>query len=918
MSDDIGLVKVSARSLIDQIFTGHDGDESRVAIVGFKDPGEDTTILSFTNQATAADREAAALTAINSIEVSGGGDTPEGHYSALLYALTGAVGAWREDVNVRRIVLFSDAPPKDQYLQAQVEAAARDLGFSIPSLAMSVSEDGLASRIDVSAVAADGTPINRSVEIYTVLVGSDSSASTALQTIADANRGLQFFASDASGVVDSLIDAVTTPYLVAANGTAGDDTLFGTLVGDRIVGGAGSDTIYANAGDDYILGQAGADRLYGGPGNDRLDGGTGDDILTGDDGDDTYLVDSAGDRIVEIPGAGNDTAIASVNYTLPSNVERLELAGTTLNGTGGAGANTLIGNASNNVLDGGDGADVMIGRGGNDIYFVDNALDVPLETANDGTDQVWALINGYTLTDNVEALVLLAGVVSGNGNASRNTLVGNASANILDGGGNADSMSGRAGDDIYYVDDPGDVVGEVAGEGTDTIRTFVSYALPANVERIELLGSAANADGNSAANTLIGSDGGNSLNGNGGADLMIGRGGDDVYYVDNGGDVVLESPGGGYDRVLAYVSTTLTDNVERLELLSNVANGTGNADVNTIIGNVSDNIINGGGGADVMIGRAGNDTYFVDNPGDFPLETAGDGVDQVWSFVNYQLPDNVENLQIYGTATNATGNGGANTIIGNSNANLINGGGGADVMVAGPGDDIYFVDNPGDQVIEIAGEGNADAVWSFIDYTLPANIERLELVSTTAINGSGNSGANTIIGNDNNNVINGNGGADLMIGRGGNDIYFMDNGSDVVLESSGGGYDQVWSYVSATLTDNVEGLTLLGGALNGAGNAGANIIVGNTQNNILTGNGGADTFVLHSGFGRDSITDFGAGPALDDVIQFSDGLFSSFSDVMLHATQSGADVLISHDAANVLTLAHVSLANLQANDFLLV
>jgi hypothetical protein len=57
--------------------------------------------------------------------------------------------------------------------------------------------------------------------------------------------------------------------------------------------------------------------------------------------------------------------------------------------------------------------------------------------------------------------------------------------------------------------------------------------------------------------------------------------------------------------------------VEILNLLNGggAINGTGNALNNTINGNSSNNIIDGGTGA-LMAGAAGNDTYFVDNPGD--------------------------------------------------------------------------------------------------------------------------------------------------------------------------------------------------------------------------------------------------------------------------------------------------------------
>jgi Ca2+-binding RTX toxin-like protein len=81
----------------------------------------------------------------------------------------------------------------------------------------------------------------------------------------------------------------------------------------------------------------------------------------------------------------------------------------------------------------------------------------------------------------------------------------------------------------------------------------------------------------------------------------------------------------------------------------------------------------------------------------------------------------------------------------------------------------------------------------------------------------------------------------------------VDSAGDIVteLDFPDSGIDTILTMVTlAALPDNVEKLTLLGGALNGTGNALANTIVGNAAANILNGLAGVDT--LNGGGGNDT------------------------------------------------------------------
>ena len=208
-----------------------------------------------------------------------------------------------------------------------------------------------------------------------------------------------------------------------------------------------------------------------------------------------------------------------------------------------------------------------------------------------------------------------------------------------------------------------------------------------------------------------------------------------------------------------------------------------------------------------------------------------------------------------------SGLGGNDLISAGEGDDLIDGGLGADSMTGGGGDDLYVVDNPGDQVIEVPG-GGTDTVEAEIDYTLPAEVERLSLAGG-ALSGAGNALANILVGNAAANSLNGAAGADVMKGGAGDDLYVVDLVADAVVELAEQGTDTVRSSASYTLPDHVEHLTLSGGGnVGGSGNALANTITGNGGNNRLDGKAGADT--MAGGKGHDLYV---VGSATDRVVE---------------------------------------------------
>lgn len=205
------------------------------------------------------------------------------------------------------------------------------------------------------------------------------------------------------------------------------------------------------------------------------------------------------------------------------------------------------------------------------------------------------------------------------GLGGKDTLNGLAGNDILSGGSGNDLMVGGTGDDYYIVTETGDVVKELSGEGIDTVQTSVNYTLPANVEKLTLVGNGGNLNGtgNSLSNTIYGNSGNNRLNGMGGADTMSGGAGNDTYVVDDPNDKLIENNGEGTDTVETALGYTLGANLENLVLTgSGDSAGIGNELDNHLIGNSGANLLDGGFGADLMSGGLGNDTYVVDNPGD--------------------------------------------------------------------------------------------------------------------------------------------------------------------------------------------------------------------------------------------------------------------------------------------------------------
>src|SRR4051812_1193898 len=208
-----------------------------------------------------------------------------------------------------------------------------------------------------------------------------------------------------------------------------------------------------------------------------------------------------------------------------------------------------------------------------------------------------------------------------------------------------------------------------------------------------------------------------------------------------------------------------------------------------------------------------------------------------------QLTDNAANTLTGSTgADHLSGFGGNDSLAGKSGNDLIfggdgndtlDGGAGADMLVGNAGDDVYLVDQTGDVVIELAGEGHDVVVATAASYTLADNVEDLYFAGTGGFSGTGNSLGNRLAGGS---------GIDTLAGGAGDDVYEVQQSADVVIEGLNQGHDAVLSWAASyTLPDNVEDLYFYGtGNFSGSGNALNNTMGGGAGNDHLSGGEGDD------------------------------------------------------------------------------
>ena len=631
------------------------------------------------------------------------------------------------------------------------------------------------------------------------------------------------------------------------NGNGGDDKLYGGP-------GGGNDTLMGDGGDDMLFGGRGNDELHGDDGDDMLHGGAGDDIFYGGAGSDMIYADD-GDSVINgwvktPPADDGDTdanesleAVSDPRTADTVSYERLEEAVTKTLGAGGItnieniigtdeDADTLTGDAGDNVIEGRDGGDVLDGAGnpaanarGDTVSYSssDRGVNITLDPTTPGAAAT-VVSGGHASGDTVTGFENVTGSVHDDdltGGSGDNMLMGLDGDDELSGLAGADTLEGGAGEDEL---DGGNA--DAATNGADTDNDTLSYAHSDAGVRVDL-----------KTNDVSGGH----------------ANGDEVEFFDNGVEVTATEA--------APIAATTTDAaLTQNTQVSSFESVTGSMHNDRLAGDHRMNVLNGGEGDDTLSGRGGADRL-IGGPGADRLDggssESSTGVQHIdWAVYRGMmiLPDmkgvTVDLDEMEGTAGDAEGD----TLV---NIELVWGSTGDDMFIASEGVDLIHGDEGNDTVsyersdmgVNVSltddnnsGIANTDApadtdlgtaihyIVDGADVTVADATDAQKEGNTNGAAGDRLGGIENLTGSSKVDTLVGDTSPNVLTGMGGNDML---TGGD---ETTGG--DKLYG------GDGKD-------TLNGGG--GDDMLNGGAGNDTLNGGLGLDTFVFSPGNGDDEI-----------------------------------------------------------------
>jgi Ca2+-binding RTX toxin-like protein len=509
-------------------------------------------------------------------------------------------------------------------------------------------------------------------------------------------------------------------------------------------------------------------------------------------------------------------------------------AGDTLNGgaeddtlNGLAGDDFLYGNAGNDTLNGGEGDDQLFGGPGNDtIDGGSGALDYARYDNANGAVNVNLALGTASGADGVDSLLNLDGVT---GSAFADTLVGSANNDFIEGGLGNDYLDGGLGVDY---------LGHQLATGSVTV-SLASGATAGAAGNDVLLGF----------ENVGGSPFNDFLTGNTGNNILEGMAGDDVLDGGNGGDGASYYHAGGGVTVTLNQGATPGDanGADGHDVLLNMENVYGSQYADTLVGNSASNYINGydgddvidgAGGADTLVGGLGRERFVVR-----PLDGA------VITITDFQVGVKADGLDVSQLLADSAA-GAAYSYNSDPFAKGI----------------LRVQQSSGNTLLQWDADGSGPKEWqtlAILENVTAATLVAQNFIGVPVLGGDqadtllGDIWSDVIIAGGGDDTLDGGGGADRMEGGKGADTYFVDNLADLVLEADnaaaqapdarpgldlGSAIDKVVASVTFSLTAFVENLDLAAGAgdLAGSGNALDNTLLGNDGRNNLTGAGGND------------------------------------------------------------------------------
>jgi Ca2+-binding RTX toxin-like protein len=755
-------------------------------------------------------------------------------------------------------------------------------------------------------------------------------------------------------------------------GGTGNDTLKGSIGNNILDGGDGNDTFFSSTdGEDTIIGGSGDDSIYTWSGIAIVDGGTGDDDIDISsstvtihydlgDGNDTVDVKHSDDssynnKVIFGAGISPDevtvTRASSTSTTLlltfkdggtlrlydvfhygPNHFtfgelhfadgtvwnwesfnkmrfesagdEGEELAGTlgddTINGRGGddtidgySGDDHLIGGAGNDDLFGGEGDDHLEGGAGNDKlsgWTGNNILD-----GGDGNDII------YSATDGVDQI---------KGGSGDDKILAWSGSAVVDAG---------TGDDKLYISNAKVTLHYKLGDGNDTVDLAYSGELQNESHKL-ILGKGILPDevsvtrftGTSKSILLTFKDGGTVI--------LLSVIDPDILRLNFGEIEFADGTIWNWESINERLLGGLSDEADHLR---------GTTADDTIDGLGGDDIIFGDDGNDHLIGGAGNDKLNA-GEGDDHLE-GGDGDDILEAYRGKNIldgGDGDDNIVSFSSDSNKLlGGAGNDNIFAHGSSAIIEGGTGDDFIIyrsinttflynLGDGNDTLEATSPTDQPNKIVFGEDVSPSSLVVAYVAEQK-EDLQLTFAD--------GGTIIIKKAFNRQTSQFDFGELHFADG--TIWTEDDISQKLDSSSESASqpNEVVTQITLSSSDEFYSTTLAEDHIifAGAGNdtiitdKGDDQLHGQAGDDTLTGGEGNDAFYFGANFGNDIITDFTAGAGSEDVIQFA-ATFDSVADVLVAASDVGADTVIYVNDDTSITLQNVSVADLHADDFAFV